>query len=118
MSIENELQNALEIFSSRDQEKGYGLTYQKTGKILEQFFPNGIELKTEMDFDRFSNFVFCVGKLNRYSESFGKGGHQDSADDLMCYAAMLAEFTDEVSDADFLHGADKDSNEFDDELQF
>ena len=44
-------------------------------------------------FNRLGVFVQCISKVARYASSLPKGGHLDSAHDLMVYAAMLEEVT-------------------------
>lgn len=88
-----ELESAIEKAIERTDV--YGSTYDKVGNIMKSFFPNGVILKTEDDFRRYSSFVYIIGKLNRYSECLTKGGNKDSAIDLINYAAMLSEVTDD-----------------------
>ncbi len=90
--IEN-IENALLIWNERN--KMYGDAYKKGGEIMKAFFPDGIALDTVDDFARFQAFAFCVAKLNRYSVNLADGGHKDSADDLINYAAILSSFTAE-----------------------
>ncbi len=86
------LLKAAEIFDSRN--ATYQDGFNKTGKIMSAFFPNGVTLNTEDDFVRFATLQMCVGKLNRYTTAFSSGGHQDSVDDLICYAAILSHLTE------------------------
>lgn len=86
------LKEASKTFESRNAE--YGDAYKRHGKIMKQFFPNGIVLKTENDFQRFQLFQATVGKLNRYASSFEFGGHIDSIHDAISFAAMLQELSE------------------------
>lgn len=58
-------------------------------EVLAAMFPNGIELKSISDFSKFATLNMCVAKTTRYAMNFNKGGHKDSALDLISYAAML-----------------------------
>lgn len=71
----------------------YGNTYLNFGKLLKTLFPIELRLATEEDFNRLGLFVHCMDKLSRYAANIEVGGHQDSAHDLMVYAAMLEECT-------------------------
>jgi hypothetical protein len=69
----------------------YGDNYKNFGKVMIALFPEGIELKTESEFNRFCIFVQIVSKASRYSSMFKHGGHPDSLDDTAVYSQMLAE---------------------------
>lgn len=84
-----ELNAALEIANERQPQ--YGSSYKQFHKQMNAFFPNGVELKTEKDFELYSHFQMCVVKLNRYAMNINNGGHKDSAVDLINFAAMLSE---------------------------
>jgi len=87
------LTDAADLYKQRD--GTYGSAYKRHGAIIKAFFPNGLELVTEQDFNRFHLFNMCAGKLNRYASTFELGGHVDSVDDLSVYAAMLQETDNE-----------------------
>lgn len=87
------LEEAMITFAEKNEE--YGDSYSQYGKILEGFFPNGIILNGEKELHMFANFVMCTCKLNRFAQNINKGGHLDSAHDLVVYAAMLEEKTSE-----------------------
>jgi hypothetical protein len=78
-----------------ERNKLYGDNYKKFGRVMEAMFPEGLQLKSIQDFNRYGIFVQCVSKVMRYGENLHKGGHQDSAHDLSVYAAMLEELTDD-----------------------
>jgi hypothetical protein len=78
-----------------ERNKLYGDNYKKFGRVMEAMFPEGLQLKSIQDFNRYGIFVQCVSKIMRYGENLSKGGHQDSAHDLSVYAAMLEELTDD-----------------------
>jgi hypothetical protein len=88
------LKDAADLFESRNSE--YGDAYKDHPKIMYELLGE-IELKTPEDYARYMRIGSIVGKLNRYAKNFNKGGHKDSADDLVVYAAMLAEITHEDS---------------------
>lgn len=77
----------METFATRNEQ--YGNAYQKQGMMLFSLFPNGVTLKTADDFSRFSTLTMCASKISRYASAFDNGGHEDSAHDLITYAAML-----------------------------
>lgn len=73
----------------------YGDNYKRFGPIMALLFPNGIELKSQDDFNRFGIFVQIVAKVTRYAEMFTRGGHSDSLDDNAVYSMMLQELDHE-----------------------
>jgi hypothetical protein len=81
------LQEALDTF--KDRNTTYGSTYKNHGIIMRGLFPNGIELKSVEDHNRFALLVMIVSKLYRYSHNFSTGGHNDSIHDLGVYAFMM-----------------------------
>jgi len=81
------LKEAIRLFESRNKE--YGEAYKGFGSRVKPFFPNGLTLKTEEDFTRFGALIMMIGKLERYTQNFSKGGHTDSLMDLSVYSQML-----------------------------
>jgi hypothetical protein len=75
----------------------YGDNYKRFGPIMALLFPNGIELKTADDFNRFGIFVQVVAKMTRYAENFNRGGHPDSLNDNSVYSMMLQELDCEIA---------------------
>jgi len=73
----------------------YGGNYQKMGTLLLALFPDGgiPAIREERDAARLNLLIDCLGKLQRYAYAFERGGHKDSAHDLIVYAAMLEEMT-------------------------
>ena len=59
-----------------------------TGDVLKVIFKDGAKLKTNSDFTKFQLINMIISKIIRYVTSDMK--HQDSVDDLITYAAMLA----------------------------
>jgi hypothetical protein len=72
----------------RERSKVYGKNYLQHGKVMMALFPNGMELKTEEDWNRFGIINMIVSKLTRYSQSW-PSAHIDSIHDLGVYAFML-----------------------------
>jgi hypothetical protein len=73
--------------------KLYGDNYKEFGGIMVAMFPDGLPvIKTFEQHNRFALFVMCLMKLTRYAQAIKRGeAHQDSAHDLVVYAAMLEE---------------------------
>jgi len=82
------LDDASKLFESRNAE--YGNAYKSQAHIMHLLL-GPIELKTVDDFERFTRISAMIAKLNRYAKNFEKGGHHDSARDLVVFAAMLQE---------------------------
>lgn len=74
----------------RERNKQYGDSFLDFGPMAQQMFPNGVDLKTPDDWNRFALFFMCMVKLHRYAMKFDSGGQADSLDDLAVYAQMLA----------------------------
>lgn len=74
----------------------YKDAYKNHGYAMAGFFPDGVQLNTPEDFNRFGLFSAVVGKLNRYARQFEDGGHEDSLDDASVYAQMLNEIDHEI----------------------
>jgi hypothetical protein len=79
----------------RERNAIYGDTYLEFGRMCAAIFPEGIRVEPgDIDgFNRLGVLVQAIGKIARYGANLNKGGHQDSAHDLMVYAAMLEEVT-------------------------
>ena len=77
----------------------YGANYNRIGKALSAFFPDGVELASAKDFSRYHVFTLLVAKLGRYANNWSKG-HPDSIEDLITYAAILASLDDELGGKD------------------
>jgi hypothetical protein len=72
----------------RERGVAYKDNVQRVGKALAAFFPEGLDLRSAEDQERFQIFVMVVVKLSRYAVNFAKG-HQDSIRDLTVYGAIL-----------------------------
>lgn len=97
--VEN-LQAGAETFRQRASQ--YGPSHIIFGGVMDQMFPQGLEIKPGDTFSyiRLGLFVQIVSKLTRYAESLAAGGHKDSAHDIMVYAAMLEHATDRPRNSD------------------
>lgn len=89
MSVENRLKNAGKIFAKKEIE--YGSIWKNHGKLIRVLFPRGVSAPDELSIARYSIVNMIAAKLARYCNNFEKGGHQDSLDDIIVYAAMLLE---------------------------
>lgn len=87
--VVDRMADAANLFEIRSAQ--YGEAYLQHGYIMAALFPDGLELKTAEDFNRFGIMNMMVSKLNRYSNNFGNLGHQDSSRDLGVYSFMLEE---------------------------
>lgn len=96
------LRDTAGIFEERN--KIYGDNYKRFGNIMLQLFPDGLELKTAADFNRYGIFVQIVSKVTRYAEQFNNGGHADSLDDNAVYSMMLQELDGMVDTSDLRKG--------------
>lgn len=95
MNVLSILDRAKKLFMERNAQ--YRDNYKAMGPLLLALFPNGKipAITNEEDAGRINLMIDCLGKLQRYAYAFGEGGHADSADDLIVYAAMLREATKE-----------------------
>ena len=76
-----------------ERNKAYGDNYKKSGAALAAMFPEGLPPMGAQDWNEFGVWFMIFVKLSRYAENIGKGGHVDSAHDMVVYAAMLEELT-------------------------
>jgi len=89
------LKEATETHAQRA--KVYGDNYKRFGGLFLSIFPDGElpAIKTVADANRLQLFMQLLNKMTRYAENLTKGGHQDSARDMIVYAALLEEMTDD-----------------------
>lgn len=80
------MESAAETFKAR--QAVYGDNYKLAAEALKAFFPNGLELKTAADQERYHIFMLIVVKLSRYANGWNKP-HQDSIHDAGIYSFML-----------------------------
>lgn len=83
------LERAKSLFAERN--TNYKDTWLKVGEIENILFGNAAFASTSA-FTKFQIVNMIIGKITRYVESGMK--HQDSADDLVAYSAMLAAITE------------------------
>ena len=81
--------NAAKIFKAKDKE--YVNSYHEFGDLCLSLFPEGIELKTAEEMNRWAVLELMLVKIQRYCHHFLEGGHKDSLDDLIVYSSMLQE---------------------------
>lgn len=89
------LKEGAETYRQRQEE--YGKSYETFGDVMCALLPEGlrIEAGNRDGFVRLGVFVQIISKLTRYTGAARRGGHKDSAHDLMVYAAILEEVTRE-----------------------
>ncbi len=87
------LEKGAETF--RERNAVYGDNYLQWGGICTAMFPEGLRIEAgdAAGFNRLGVFIQCLHKLTRYASTLERGGHRDSAHDLMVYGAMLEELT-------------------------
>lgn len=78
-----------------ERNKIYGDNYKRHGMVMQALFPEGVQLDTVEDHNRFGILTQMVAKLTRYCQNWHVGGHEDSLHDLMVYTPMLQELDNE-----------------------
>ena len=71
----------------RERNKVYGDNYKRVGDVMVALFPEGVELKTQEDFNTWHLFELMIVKLTRFANS--SLTHVDSIHDCAVYAAMV-----------------------------
>jgi len=71
----------------RERNKVYGDNYKRVGDVMVALFPEGVELKTQEDFNTWHLFELMIVKLTRFANS--NLTHVDSIHDCAVYAAMV-----------------------------
>lgn len=89
--------NAAKIFKAKDKE--YVNSYHEFGDLCLSLFPEGIELKTAEEMNRWAVLELMLVKIQRYCHHFLEGGHKDSLDDLIVYSSMLQELDNLTKEA-------------------
>lgn len=94
--VPERLRVAADIYEQRNEL--YGDNYEWIGIILAATFKHDPVLShlTVDGWNRLVLFIQCTGKMTRYGQQWGKGGHEDSLDDLSVYAQMLAKIDDKI----------------------
>ena len=82
------MKDGLQTYSER--RKVYGDSYIKHAKVMEAMFPDGVKLKTEVDYARWSIINLIMVKFVRYAKEFDSP-HQDSIHDSGVYCFVLEE---------------------------
>lgn len=103
MKALDNLQRGAETF--RERNALYGDNYLRFGEVMQRLFPDGVVLNSPEAFNRYGALTQCVAKLSRYCAQFDEDGHEDSAHDLMVYAAILQELTGKPSPERFRYPA-------------
>lgn len=85
------LQDMAETYEERN--KVYGDNYKRVGAVMVAMFPDGVQLKTEEDFNRWHLFELKIVKLTRFANSGLL--HKDSIHDDAVYSAMVESLIDE-----------------------
>ena len=88
------LEQALALY--RDRNGAYKDCWTKTGAVLSIIFDK-TDLRTSDDYTKFQLVNMIISKIIRYAAS--SMTHQDSVDDLVTYAAMLAALNKTADDS-------------------
>ena len=86
------LEQGAQLF--RERNALYGDTHTDIGYTLVALSPNHFG-ESQREANRRFLISQIANKLQRYVALLPQGGHKDSAHDIMVYAAMLEEMTDE-----------------------
>lgn len=86
------LEKAIETF--KDRNETYGDNYLVHGKVMQALFPNGVDLRTVKEYNRFGIVNMMVAKLTRYCNNW-PGAHEDSVHDLGVYSFILESVDDD-----------------------
>lgn len=89
------LHKMADLFAERN--AVYKDNFRMVGKIMQAMFPEGIELKTPEDHNKFHLFMLAIVKLTRYAINY-EGGHKDSLEDMIVYLSMVAALDAEIVD--------------------
>lgn len=82
------LRECADLFAERN--AVYKDNFRMVGRVMQAMFPEGITIKGEDEFNRWHLFELSIVKLTRYAIAYKEGGHKDSLDDMIVYAAMVA----------------------------
>ena len=83
------LQTMANTFRTRN--KVYGDNYKRVGDVMKALFPNGVQLKTAEDFNRWHLFELAIVKITRFTTTGMT--HVDSVHDAAVYLAMVESLT-------------------------
>lgn len=84
------LEGAMRTFIERN--SAYKDNFVRIGKAMEALFPGGLAIHSAAEWSRMYFFMMLMTKLSRYATNWEKGGHADSAHDMIVYAALLEAF--------------------------
>jgi NADH dehydrogenase/NADH:ubiquinone oxidoreductase subunit G len=65
----------------------YKDNYKKVGQVMSVLFPDGVQLNTAADFDKWHLFELMIVKLTRFVNA--DLNHKDSIHDIAVYSAMI-----------------------------
>lgn len=88
MKVPEMLHKAAQLYVERN--KLYRDNYKEIGYIFQSLFPQGIQLVSKSDFNRFCMLTAIIVKITRYTQNW-ENGHNDSLDDMSVYCMMLKE---------------------------
>jgi hypothetical protein len=92
-AISGNLEQALKTFNQRG--AAYGPSYLQYGEVISSLFPEGINLQSTDDINRFGLMSMIISKLTRYCNQWDEP-HKDSIHDLGVYAFMLEGVDDSI----------------------
>lgn len=76
----------------RERNKVYGDNYKRVGDVMIALFPNGVNISTAEEFNKWHLFELMIVKLTRFANS--NLTHIDSIHDCAVYAAMVQSLTE------------------------
>lgn len=76
----------------RERNKVYGDNYKRVGDVMVALFPDGVNIKTDDQFNVWHLFELMIVKLTRFANSGLT--HVDSIHDAAVYAAMVQSLID------------------------
>ena len=71
----------------RERNRVYGDNYLVVGQVMKSLFPDGVDLRSVEDYNKWHLFELIVVKMTRFANS--SLTHQDSIHDMSVYGAML-----------------------------
>lgn len=92
ISVSDILRKGASTFEERN--KTYGENYMRVGAVMAALFPEGVALKSDTEFLVWHIFELMVVKMTRLATS--DLTHEDSAHDMMVYAAMLEKLIKDI----------------------
>lgn len=94
--VSKHLHEMADLFAERN--AVYKDNFRMVGRIMQAMFPDGVELSSEEDHNKFHLFMLAIVKLSRYAINYDQG-HKDSLDDMIVYLSMVAALDDESAQA-------------------